>query len=217
MQLDHVFCFVSPGGVEIAAMEALGLRVSYQRAHPGQGTANACFVFENAFIELLWITAEVEARSSLIARTRLWERSLWRKTNFSPFGIAWRGEAPRIDTWPFAPAYLPLGVTIPVASDGDDPRQPMMFQSPGRAAPTEWPTERHGGFQHSAGWTRIHVSELMLPMGVTASPALQELASGLNFVVKATNGPLHGLRLNLERPDGSTQPLDLPQAALVTG
>lgn len=217
MQLDHVFCFVSPEGLEIAALEALGMRVSYRRAHPGQGTASACFVFENAFIELLWITAEAEARSSLIARTQLWERSLWRKTDFSPFGIAWRGAATRIDTWPFAPPYLPPGVTIPVASDGDDPSQPMMFQSPGRAAPTEWPAERHGGFQNAGGCTRIQASELILPVGVAVSPALQKLASGLNFVIKANEGSQHSLRLRLERADGSAKWLDLPQAALVFG
>ena len=91
-EIDHVFLFVQPDGPEIGALRRLGLTETYRRAHPGQGTANVCFAFDNLFLELLWLTSETEARSPAIARTRLWDRSRWSASGTSPFGIALRGE-----------------------------------------------------------------------------------------------------------------------------
>jgi Glyoxalase-like domain len=210
MQLDHIFCFIEPEGPQIAALECAGLKVSYRRTHPGQGTANACFVFENAFVELLWCTSESEARSPAIARTRLWERSLWRGHSTCPFGIAWRGQAKGIETWDYTPPYLPSGMAIPVATDSLDPCLPMLFQSPGNAAPTAWPPERHGGFQHAGGWTRIAGLELSLPIGTAASPALRAITATLEPPLRVKDGAEHSLRLQLQRGDGSSRWLTLP-------
>lgn len=211
MHLDHIFCMIAPNGPEIAALEAAGLHVTYRRIHHGQGTANACFVFDNAFLELLWVTSEADARSPAIARTGLWERSNWRTTHACPFGIAWRGQTNSIDTWAFAPPYLPSGVSIPVAIAGDDFRQPMMFQSPGKTPPTQWPQERQGNLQRAGGWTEMRPVELVLPSGIAASPTLHQLASGMSPIMKVTSGHQYGLRLRLYRPNGAAQVLELPQ------
>lgn len=54
LALDHLFVFVEPGAPERAALERAGLRESFRRRHPGQRTANVCFCFDNAYLELLW-------------------------------------------------------------------------------------------------------------------------------------------------------------------
>ena len=91
LAVDHLFLLIEPDGPEIEALRHLGLTETYRRAHPGQGTANACFAFDNLYLELLWLTSEPEARSAPVARTRLWERSQWRSLGTCPFGIAVRG------------------------------------------------------------------------------------------------------------------------------
>ncbi|MEO0814134.1 MAG: VOC family protein, partial [Myxococcota bacterium] len=62
LELDHVFVMISDGVRQHRALEALGLVETYRRIHPGQGTKNICYAFENAFLELLWVHDEHEAR-----------------------------------------------------------------------------------------------------------------------------------------------------------
>jgi hypothetical protein len=47
LEIDHLFVFIEPDGPEIEALRRLGLVETYRRAHPGQGTANVCFAFDN--------------------------------------------------------------------------------------------------------------------------------------------------------------------------
>ncbi len=88
--------------------------------HPGQGTANRRFFFDNAFIEFIWVADEAEIRSDLVAPTRLWERMNWRESGASPFEICIRpvgdqpGEIP-FSTFSYRPPYLPPGDEIPMA------------------------------------------------------------------------------------------------------
>ncbi len=63
LSLCHVFVFVKPGAPEATGLYAAGMVESYRRRHPGQGTANVCFCFDNAFLELLWVTSEAEVTS----------------------------------------------------------------------------------------------------------------------------------------------------------
>ena len=84
---------------ELTRLEALGLTPTYRRQHPGQGTQNLCFYFDNLCIELLWVCNQDEVRSKRIAQTRLYERSEWRVADANPFGNAWRGLADERE-WP---------------------------------------------------------------------------------------------------------------------
>lgn len=216
MQLDHIFFFIEPDGAEIGLLKDLGLRETYRREHPGQGTANVCFAFENGFLELLWITNPAEAASAAILRTGLLARSKWRTDGTCPFGIAWRGGGETIPTWPFEPPYLPTGVSIPVAIDGDDPHQPMMFTFPGTVVPTEWEPERHGGFQNAGGFSAIEGVELCLPETVEASAELQTISAHMQPEFTLDKGKDFELRLRLGRRDGTTTWLSLPNCRLIT-
>ncbi len=177
LELCHIFMMTGPDEAASRRLKNLGLQESYRRDHPGQGTANICYCFENAFLELLWVTEETEAKSPPIARTGLWERAGWRENGACPFGIALRGgEAPLpFPTWDYRPPYLPEGQAIPVANASDDPRQPFIFISPGRTRPDQWRDGRAAERQTAAGLQEISALELTLPQGVSPSPALSAL------------------------------------------
>ncbi len=218
MEIDHLFLFIEPDGPEGDALKRLGLTETYRRAHPGQGTANVCFAFDNLFLELLWLTREVEARSPAIARTRLWERSQWLAAQGScPLGVAVRGDlaGAGVPTWDYRPPYLaqvlPDGAGIPVATASDDPALPMVFVSPGKESPVQWPEERRGTLQHGAGFGPVLSVELGLPARATSAPLMNGLTSAnppLRVAQRADGR--HSLRLALADPAGRhTHTLDL--------
>lgn len=123
VELDHVFILCAVDAPEASALSGLGLQEGPANTHPGQGTACRRFVFRNAYLELLWVRDEREARSESVLRTRLWERWSLRGQGAWPFGIVLRpagnactDRAP-FPTWPYVPSYLPAGLAIDVAVD----------------------------------------------------------------------------------------------------
>lgn len=207
--IDHIYMFIEPYGPEIARLEALGLVETYRRIHLGQGTRNVCYCFDNMFVELLWVDDPAATRSHNIRRTGLYERSLWRTNGTCPFGIAWRGtvqnQVVAVPTWAFEPPYLPSGWSIAVATDGDDPRQPMMFQSPGSTAPVTWPRERCGSLQHGAGLGAV--TEIVLEMPPTSPPcdALKAISQNCVPHIQLSEANTYGMHLRIaslnDQPD----------------
>lgn len=215
MELDHLFMFVRSDGPEIELLAQTGFVETYRRVHPGQGTANVCYCFDNLYLELLWVQDLDEVRSAPIGRTKLYERSRWRDDGTCPFGIAWRGDDPPFiePTWPFRPPYLPTGVSIAVASDNDDPNQPMMFRSPGAAAPLDWPAERRGNLQRSSGFGAVTSVRLDLPEAEPGGAALHWLEQHTDLDLGQSDTG-HGLALMIEKADGGTATLSLPSIDL---
>ena len=211
MEIDHIFMLIAPPaqGVapELTYFQSLGLTPTYERHHPGQGTQNLCFCFDNLFVELLWICSADEARSERIARTRLYERSGWRANGTNPFGISWRRSAdalqPLTSVWRYDPPYLPPGASIDVAADSDDPRQPMMFKSPGGVPPIDWPAEKKGGLQHVGGWGRVLGIELLLPSAVPPSPALESIAAQTMLNLQVSGDDQFSMTLLIENRGGT--------------
>jgi len=178
IELDHIFWMVPKDEVArvVAKLSALGLKESYRRQHRGQGTSNICYCFENAFLEILWLEDEAEARSPAIERTKLADRALG---NANPFGIAWRGDA-NVPVWDFKPPYLPEGVSIPMAVASDDADLPLLFSFPGSKPPSEMPPERHGDMQKEAGFERLEITRLqcsdthiMNPLSIKMEPVFK--------------------------------------------
>ena len=198
--IDHVFMFIEPNGPEIDYLRSLGLIETYRRVHHGQGTENICYCFDNMYLELLWVNDRTAVRSEAIARTGLHDRSMWRTNGACPFGIAWRssliGEVPH--TWSFAPPYLPAGMSIAVATDGDDPRQPMMFKPPGSAPPIEWPIEKRGSLQHAKGLCDASEIRLVMPADVPPSSALSAIAQSESPTLRLDPCGPYQLRLTVK-------------------
>lgn len=207
--LDHIFILV-PGEhtpLRHALESDLGLRETYRRRHPGQGTTNICYAFDNAFVELLWIVDADECRSPTTRRLGFLER-----TTRCPFGIAYRcpEQPPPLETWDYRPSYLPPGMSIPIAVISDDPAVPMVFESPGRSAPIDWPPERRADLQHAAGFTRVEAT--------LGHPGLPDLGPIEGLATSATESllTLHFLRADGGREDlivGPRTHADLPQQA----
>lgn len=120
--LDHVFVCCSVGGHEAAALARLGLTEGTSNTHPGQGSASRRFFFENAYLELFWVSNREEAQGPRARATRLWERWSQRDAGACPFALVLRPEGegdrgPPFATWPYHPLYLPAHLAIDVAVD----------------------------------------------------------------------------------------------------
>src|SRR5258708_32401945 len=97
LAVDHVFiCVENPHAAE-RALADFGVQFGRRRIHQGQGTANACAFFDNAYLELLWRHDDDDLQSEVVRPLGLWERVRWRETGGSPFCVAFRprnGEGP---------------------------------------------------------------------------------------------------------------------------
>ena len=198
--IDHVFVLVEENGPELAYCASSGLVETYRRNHPGQGTENACYCFDNLFLELLWVKDSQGIQTAAVGRTKLHERSFWRTNGSCPFGIAWRQDEKdplSVPTWQFEPPYLLQGVTIAVATDSDDPRQPMMFKSTGAIAPVEWPPEKRGALQHGSGLGAVTAIQLTMPTDTTPSAALLTIAEWQSGLVSLVAGQSYRLQLQI--------------------
>lgn len=95
-------------------------------------------------------------------------------------------------------------MTIPVATASDDPRQPLLFRSPGNARPDQWTDGRAGERQRGKGLAEIAGMRIGFAAGVTP---------GLVFVALAAQGLItldHGavaptMELDLSRADGGAR------------
>lgn len=113
-QLHHAFVCTSEGAPEAEALLDAGLTEGSSNTHSGQGTANRRFFFESGFLELLWVQNEVEARSALVAPTKLWNRWSERGRTANSFGLCFSspegvGSALPFPSWAYRPPYLSEG------------------------------------------------------------------------------------------------------------
>jgi hypothetical protein len=158
-ELDHIFV-LSPVNAEACAqaLNRAGLKEGSRNIHEGQGTACRRFFFENAYIELLWVTDPNEARSELTQRTRLWERWSRRINGACPFGIVLRaGAAPTghcpFPSWAYRPRYLPPTLSIDIAL----------------GTPLEEPEFLYFGFQHARARPGLEPTSHKIPVRTLTS------------------------------------------------
>lgn len=170
IRVDHIFVCTAVEAPEAELLLSAGVTEGSPNVHPGQGTANRRFFFENGFLELLWVHDAAEARTALAARTRLWERWAGRSEHASGFGICLSsqagisGELP-FSTWSYQPDYLPDGRRIRFAK-GLSLAEPEIFvlDWPHVCSPGPEPTK------HAAGLKRL----CNVSLGVTRPDAMSE-------------------------------------------
>ncbi len=146
LELDHIFLAVPGPEVGSPAFEEAGFLFSAPNPHPGQGTMSRGILFENAYLELIWLTDPEEADSPPIRRTRLRER-MDSSAGACPFGIGMRGSADGsvhlpFDTWDYRPPYLPEGIAFRMAVSSENLDEPLVFFLPWLSSPT-WPVPEH--------------------------------------------------------------------------
>lgn len=132
LELDHVFICVEDALAAERCLADFGLRFGLRAVHGGQGTANVCAFFDNAYLELLSRHDDHELQSAPVRPLALWERVRWRQTGASPFGIALRtgDREPSVETWPYAAAFLPPGKHIPIVTRRNARHDPLIFLVP---------------------------------------------------------------------------------------
>jgi hypothetical protein len=201
LELDHVFVCSDAGAPEADRLVRFGLSEGRSWMHPGQGTANRCFFFHNAMLELLWVHDEAQARSEATRRTRLLERWLNRSEGSCPFGVCFRSsEASDVAPfagWHYRPEYLQAPQSIYVANNSDLLHEPMLFYIPFGRRPDAAAEELRQPLDHSCGFreiTRVHWSG---PTVDSVSPELDAvLASGALSIGMAGR---HALQIGFDR------------------
>ncbi|MDZ8258286.1 VOC family protein [Nostoc sp. ChiQUE01b] len=168
LELDHIFVCVEPEAPPADLLTAFGFTAGSRRIHRGQGTANVCFFFDNAYLELLWLFDTNEIQSPVVRPTGLWERCRWQETQACPFGISFRPKASDLreipfPTWDYHAAYLPLKASIPIATNSDNLSEPLIFISPATKNPRNLPLERRPPLVHQVGFKEITALQVTLP------------------------------------------------------
>ena len=177
LSLDHVFiCPENPQAAE-RELTGFGLQFSRRGIHRGQGTANACAFFDNAYLELLWRHDDGELQSEVVGRVGLWQRVRWWETGASPFGVAFRPEnnVVPVETWPYEAPFLPVGANIPIVTPRFRWREPLTFISLVSQAPVTLPPEWKPPLDHRGGRHLVTAVTLYSPGAFETSVGLAEL------------------------------------------
>jgi hypothetical protein len=146
VELDHVFIVVGSGAAtEIAAVQRAGLTVDTKIArHPEDGTASVAALFENAYLELIWVD-DAASVTPEHAATAAWFRSAaaYRTSGHSPFGLGLRRV--KGDTAPLpvpvqreSAPWLGPDAAYEVLRRPTEVRASDFFVVPVRAAVTSW-------------------------------------------------------------------------------
>jgi Glyoxalase-like domain len=175
LSVDHIFMLVEHAEAErtIETLRRRGLTPSSGRSHGRLGTSNRFFCFDNAFLEILWISNRTHAAESPLAQ-QLMERVELRRNGANPFGIGLR-TASRCDPLPFETwIYHPPGDAglvndIAIATSSADPTLPLLFRAQRTKRPDEWVDGAAGERQRPGGYSDI--VSLRLCTGTRADPS----------------------------------------------
>lgn len=212
--IDHIFMLIEPAEAAsvVQTLSRFGLTESSRRSHPGLGTSNILFCFDNIFLEILWIANREEARGTQLGR-QLIERLDGRASGSAPFGIGFRTRAMAdpvpFATWSFEPPAALAFKPIPIAVSSHDSRQPLLFRAQRTARPDAWTDGKAGVRQRPAGIAEVTALRFTPPPQATASPDLQTLQRlGMIVLVDAQDGPCMVLTLS-QVTSGKTRELIL--------
>jgi hypothetical protein len=216
-ELDHVFLCTAAPETDEATLAEFGLRFTRRRVHTGQGTANTCAVFENAFLELLYAHDMNVLRSDLVSPLGLNERIHWRTTGACPIGICFRvtaeNAAPALwpfATWGYKAHFLPPGEVIPVATPRHDFNEPLVFLSHQPTRPGQ--ETGSGETRHGHSLRKLTGVKVIHPSGSSArSPSMRWFLNSGLFALE--EGAEHLLELEFNNGRDArrhTFPADLP-------
>jgi hypothetical protein len=201
LELDHVFVWTSAGAPEAERLKDFGLTEGASNTHPGQGTACRRFFFQNAYLELLWVSDPVETQSEAVRPIRLWERWCGRDANACPFGFIFRPAADPTGGIPFPvreyrPAYLTPPLSIAVGTNADVLVEPLLFYLPFARRPDRTSPEKQQPLHHAAGLCEMTSVELVSPHAAQTSPSLRAVVEA--GLVRLCAGPEYRVELGFD-------------------
>jgi hypothetical protein len=173
-ELDHFFVAVPGPDTGVELLERAGFLLGTSHEHPGQGTESRGVLFENVYLELIWLANPEEANSPPIRRTRLAER-IDPSSGACPFGLGLRrnGEAEVVlpfETWDYRPPYLPEGVSFQMGGSSERLEEPLVFFLPWLTGPA-WPSS-----EHPNGARRVTGLQMVLTEGAVESETARALS-----------------------------------------
>ena len=156
MEIDHIIIFTNNQGREADELVQFGLLEGSNRVHPGQGTRNRKFYFQNFFLEIVWVFNEDEIRSKITAPTHLWERCQNRGNRCSPYGLV------LVDTddtnilfeksIKYRPDYLDPDSSFDIITNHNHPHLPWACRfATSRTHISQEPKDHHHGIRELTG------------------------------------------------------------------
>ena len=126
--LHHFFILTEPGAAAGDALKDLGLKESFSRDHPGQGTTNRRFQLANSMLELLWVRDKEEAKNGPGKKLNLVER--FGQKEASPFGLilGCQGDTaskPPFSGWSYQPNYFAPPMAFHVGNNSEKLLEPL--------------------------------------------------------------------------------------------
>ncbi|MEM7281175.1 MAG: hypothetical protein AAF438_06070, partial [Pseudomonadota bacterium] len=126
------FILSKPGAPEADLIAALGFVEGPPNTHPGQGTANRRFFFQNFGLELLFVEDEKEARDGPAAGLRIPDRVT--HSGASPFGLIARhddgDDLEPFPSWRYYPQYFEAEQYFSVGSNSETLEEPLCVCMP---------------------------------------------------------------------------------------
>lgn len=134
MKIDHIFIFTNDQDKIASKLVSFGLTEGSSRIHEGQGTSNRTFVFDNFYLEILWVHNKQEIQSEMVKPTGLWKRANYKAYNCSPFGLCLgnSNETKQLfrNAYKYQPGYLPNGLNIDMLNNENNLNLPLTFRLP---------------------------------------------------------------------------------------
>ncbi len=167
LELDHVFVWVTKGAPEASALQQAGLQLQPEtHQHHGQGTASKIFIFENVYLELIWIEDEtVAAKNATRSGIDMLTRARWKQTGASPFGVGLHRATGNSAELPFPvrhywAEWMQPNTIIEFAQSVTNTSEPMYFVVPeylsvGSPATQARLKEKLQGSAHKLGVSRL--------------------------------------------------------------
>ncbi|MFK7859714.1 MAG: hypothetical protein AB8B64_12880 [Granulosicoccus sp.] len=132
IELDHIILLTGEGAPLANLLVEAGLVEGSSNIHPGQGTSNRRFFFQNTTLEFLYVHDLVETTSGPAQGLRFGDRSL--DSDASPFGLVMRtvkgdAEIP-FDGWKYCPDYFASDMCFFVGVNSNNLKEPLCICMP---------------------------------------------------------------------------------------
>lgn len=131
--LDHVFILTEAGAPAADRLVERGLIESHSRTHPGQGTSNRVFCFQDMALEFLWVHDPQEANTGPARELKFVERL--HTAGASPFGLVLRDDDPGVRDmpfpgWAYQPDYFPAAMAFHIGENSRNLKEPLCIYVP---------------------------------------------------------------------------------------
>jgi hypothetical protein len=175
MRIDHIFISSRNSGIEANQLLNSGFLEGSNRIHPGQGTRNRKFYFQNFFLEILWENDPMELESELIKKTGLRERVKFWESGFSRFGLGLENNEKSDVLFGsceyYQPVYFPVGNRFEILPNRENSGLPWTFRGPFRGAKSNH-TEP---IEHSNGIGSLTQAIFLIPEAMMNSDFVRKM------------------------------------------